>query len=651
MTFSSRCPPDFQPNTRVLALCGITDYDGLLTMPSDDEEEEDVAEQSARSKTGAIKDTIGLAFSKSKRKERKERKALGKTKATGQQGLAGPKKCGWFFSDFYLFHHLFQGVGTNQIWMTSEDPHDLVRRYGSYAHGEATGDHRVVLDNKLLPQIQAPSNLRVCKRAELKEDFLRTLRDEARTASVSGQPLLLLLFGHGDPGTYGIAVGGNGTPRTAPRLQTNDVAIAIGGLNVSISVMLTSCYSGGWVFQPQLNITALAAAGPKVESQAWGNSLGGRHHGSVWASAVKDSFVKMEDERATQYNPFPAGKAPEQDDGSSTFAELGSIIHDTLLHEVDVSLGHTHEICFAAQDDRWADEWRQRSGIPLARFKAQWDKLERLPPQQEGPVRGARRTGGVVEDIGSMSLNQLQRAVKGPYGLHPKFNKAQAHMVVTDLATAYLSSYPGGQNTGGGRQAFDDSTRLLDGEHLDDWETAELQSALTYRLHVTKLATEYKDMLELAFPDCNLVDVEEWEMQAENRGQGPASPPSGKGKGRKSAFNRTWALYDAFRDIVLSSKVFPEPVGDQGWSYTKPWRYLSAAFVDSNFDEGAAKEAVAKLIAICNKRIKALTQRIRYDGTVRRFAEKAFNSTGKRMRSPSPRKRGPIASFDEVLAA
>ena len=101
--FSSRCPPDIQPNTRLIALCGVTDYDGPLN--------EDRQTLSKRSKTGVLKDKIAMAFSTSKGKERREAKRLEKQEVTGKQGLATPKKCGWFFSDFYLFHHLFQGIG------------------------------------------------------------------------------------------------------------------------------------------------------------------------------------------------------------------------------------------------------------------------------------------------------------------------------------------------------------------------------------------------------------------------------------------------------------------------------------------------------------------------------------------------------------
>jgi hypothetical protein len=48
--FSSLCPPDVQPNTRIIAVCGASDT----------------------------------------------------------KGFGSPDQDGWFFSDFYLFHHLLE---------------------------------------------------------------------------------------------------------------------------------------------------------------------------------------------------------------------------------------------------------------------------------------------------------------------------------------------------------------------------------------------------------------------------------------------------------------------------------------------------------------------------------------------------------------
>ena len=475
-------------------------------------------------------------------------------------------------------------VGANQIWITCESPDHLVKRYGVYAHREVTGDRRIVLDKTLLQQVHQFSNLRIFPSTTLLEEFLRTLASELIIAAQNSQPVLLLVFGHGDPGTYGIAVGGSGAPDQAPRLQTCHVIRAVGGLDVSLSMMLTSCSSGGWVYQPQLNIKALTAAGPEVESQGWGLSIGGRCHGSVWATAINNSFIKMESERATQDKPYPVAEEDASEYESSTFAELAHVIHDKLLHEVDVGQGHTHAIRFAAQDDRWSQEWRQRSGIPLWRFKERWDMLKRLPPQQ-GIVRGARPAGG-IEAIGSISL---EPPIKGSYGLHPKFNKAQAIMVIRDLALTYLSSFPGLRITGGDKETLVNSQRIMAGEVIQGWQLDRLQQTLTYRLKVMKLATEYKNMLGLEFDDCHMFDLEEWERCA-------GITATSKGKAPEAS-GRRWNTYQTFGSKVFQAGLFPRPAPGQGWDFDKTWCYLAVAFVEADFDAQTVSDSLAKLLA------------------------------------------------------
>ena len=114
LTLNSRCPPDIQPNTRILAICGITDFTGNVpeTKPPSDSD----SDTPGASKSKAIKGTMSKLVGKSKdllsSSKRKERKKGGKSKEQlPHNGQASPHNDGWFFSDFYLFHHLFEGLG------------------------------------------------------------------------------------------------------------------------------------------------------------------------------------------------------------------------------------------------------------------------------------------------------------------------------------------------------------------------------------------------------------------------------------------------------------------------------------------------------------------------------------------------------------
>lgn len=230
--------------------------------------------------------------------------------------------------------------------------------------------------------------MRMFTRTDLLEDFMRTFRAECSMAAALNQPVLLMIFGHGDEDTYGISIGGAGDPIHAPRLQTKDIVACLQGLHIPLTLMTTSYYSGGWILRPELNNSVLTAADSAEESV----SVGRRFHASVFATAVRHAFIKLEDEQAAQMHPSPSVTDLEKDP-STTFAELTSTIHSTLLHDTDRH-GTASHIQFTPHNDVWATEWRPRSGTPLARFEAQWTRLPLMlaPKSKKGSRSG--RDGG-----------------------------------------------------------------------------------------------------------------------------------------------------------------------------------------------------------------------------------------------------------------
>ena len=407
IAFSSRCPPDVQPNTRIIALCGVNDYTGEDPFDLSSEEDEPSTVSKKKKKATTLFSKSKTLFSPSKRKERKEEKAAQKEKAgkakAPRAGKASPTLDGWFISDFYMFWHLFRGLGANQLWLTCENPTDLVRKYTSYAQGDPKGDRRVILNSAMLSDMQAAKNIRVFKRAELLQDFIRTFQSECAIAAAQDQPILLLVFGHGDRATHGISIGGAGAPLNAPKLHKRQILACLRGINVSVTMLLTSCFSGGWVLQPELNITALTAAGPQVESWSQAISNSGRGNDSLYATAVRLALIKMEDERATQVHPHPSGEEIDDERLSTTYAELTNVIYSTLVHDVDIISHHPHGIQFAAQNDEWEFEWRKRTGIPIGRFQQRWNSLPVVPPQVTSPAVAV--SGGL--GMQSLSLSEV----------------------------------------------------------------------------------------------------------------------------------------------------------------------------------------------------------------------------------------------------
>jgi len=135
---------------------------------------------------------------------------------------------------------------SNQFWLTCEKPEDLVAKYTKYSHGDPKEERRIVLEKDTLPRITQAGNLRVVPREDLLERFLSTLREQARLAAEADEHLLILIFGHGDPNSYGVFVGGKGDPEKAPILHMNNVKRLL-PKDASVTLLMTSVSPGvGW---------------------------------------------------------------------------------------------------------------------------------------------------------------------------------------------------------------------------------------------------------------------------------------------------------------------------------------------------------------------------------------------------------------------
>ena len=237
--------PDVQPNTRIIAVCGITDWQ----------------------------------------------------KPGKQIGDASPKESGWFLSDFYYLHHMFQPMSSDQVWLTCLDPEDMVRKYGQYIHGDPANpeDRRVVLDESKLPELH---DVRVVQAKDLAERFLSTLKKACQEARESDRPVLIVVCAHGhNKINSAIKIGGAGNPNNAPVITMDQFKIALGNrrFNSRVCLITTSCYGGGWAINPNLNITSMHAQPKWEESLAWPKSGTGnsRFCGSPFASAIGDTLLRL----------------------------------------------------------------------------------------------------------------------------------------------------------------------------------------------------------------------------------------------------------------------------------------------------------------------------------------------------------------------
>ncbi|KAG7006444.1 hypothetical protein G7Y79_00014g036190 [Physcia stellaris] len=247
---------------------------------------------------------------------------------------------------------------------------------------------------------------------------------------------------------------------------------------------------------------------------------------------------------------------------------------------------------------------------------------------QEGAGRGPSKTGNLNMGFPSLSKGEGEETdVQNPYGLHRKLNKGQSISVITDMAMSYLHSLPGSPNAADNKRCHDDATKLVQGEKakIGTYHLHMLQAALRYRLAVMKLASEYKDLLGLSYPDCDAFDVESWRdvTSTEDRTSSP----------RQS--NTMWKKFNQYLTLIVEATIFDTPASRAGWYYRKPQEYLAIAFVESGLGVDDVKKAIQRILIVKTAQVEALTLRVGKDWTVRRVGSKVFTTQGKKLRSES----------------
>lgn len=202
-------------------------------------------------------------------------------------------------------------------------------------------------------------------------------------AAKENQAILVLIFGHSDEGNYGVAIGGQDSSLDAPRLTRRRFNAAIHP-GVDLNLLITSCYSGGWIVKPmvgsflspmsKLNTSGMTAVGETETSRSWAQSVSCEQAGgSIYASAVFNAFVKASEPNLRDSSDSITITDDEELTASPAYINLCNSIYEAYK-------GHNpfyqqHHISFSAQDDKWDSEWRTRSGFPLLNYKRKWKQL------------------------------------------------------------------------------------------------------------------------------------------------------------------------------------------------------------------------------------------------------------------------------------
>ena len=233
---------------------------------------------------------------------------LGIDEPNQESNLASPSLGdGWIVSDFYLWLHVLDGMGKSQEWLSSMDPQYLVDKYclvdkteiqpideggdvvnGKYkprhvykpvqtkwetgfVHGDPFEERVVVLDKNILPATQRKVTIGP-KGLTLRAFFLDRLEKCISSAATTGDPVLVMVFSHGDWDQGGLLLGIGDPEEFDPENTLSPANVA--GIrtkypDVQMTMYLTSCFSGHWIETAAFkgsSPTVLAAAQKDQES-------------------------------------------------------------------------------------------------------------------------------------------------------------------------------------------------------------------------------------------------------------------------------------------------------------------------------------------------------------------------------------------------
>ncbi|KAI4191060.1 MAG: hypothetical protein L6R41_000375 [Letrouitia leprolyta] len=574
-----------------------------------------------------------------------------------KQSVADPGKDGWFISDFWAFHHLFNGLTPNQCWMHCLDFDQLLSIYPPYLHGNPFKTRKVVLDRGILAK--ATNLVKISTPGGLRLAFKNKLRDECRAAARAGdESVLVFMFGHGSKDNGGVELGTN-------FLKQAMFSEAIAGIDVPLTLISTACYSGGWSCNlenrkdnrhynksgVQFNKGTMMAAGKNQPSRSWNytTTLRLRACGSVFASALINAMTTI---GATGRNLISEGNEDDDDDEQEktkeqeeTYEEFTRAVYETLLKDVD-RRGQVHGITFSAEADAWSMCWRERTGIPLAAFQKRWNQLEDHdadPHMHPGDLmnRDSYVTQEQEEEYRKLKLedggkNLYEGKSAGGYGalgssigtsvlgkrktsaLCGGSIEAMAKQI-SCLGHQYLESYRGFETTGDDGALYRLITRIQRGDERSLEELQLCQRALDFRMGQMTTADDYMRAMQIPLPHGKL--CHEFDVRGVVQGVGEEK------------------YEDIYGTIRARKILFPSPVEDQGRPFTKGIDYLVAAIHLAKLDKATTIGKLDALARTVKEELDHQKDMMKDIPEIRAKRQKLFRAFGVNLGNISPAKR------------
>ena len=482
------------------------------------------------------------------------------------------------------------GMGRSQTWLSCENPYALVHKYGSedkslswtndnneleesqmswkegYIHGDSFEERVVVLSKENVGEVAQRVTLEQRGQA-LRDSFLSHVERVCKKAEAAGEPVLLMAFCHGDDGDGemgGLCIGTDpGSNDADDFLSQRMLARSLSKTpDVKVSLYLTSCYSGNWVTTPNFRLinptimpTVMAAAQPDQESWAWEISCSQRHAGGVYTSA----FLKELKDEATE---LPEDATTDE---ARSYRELCQDIID-----------EASRLCLRVTGSRpmftpegGHDKFWKRTGIPLADYKRNYDRLERVPASDANPIKDTKRPLDEItmEEISAWEARHPEEARlefgsrTGGYGRTTRGMQSSLEYV----ANQYLRSHPGPRNMPANTALHNDVELFLQRPWTHSYEVIErIRSQVLYRTWAMRSANSYRECLNLN----KVPAIEEWDM---------ANPGKDLPQARENL------------PMVRGSGLFQRPDADHGYwgqRWQKPFYYMAYAFAASGYGPG-----------------------------------------------------------------
>lgn len=535
-----------------------------------------------------------------------------------------------------MFQHLLRGLGAHQTWISAfgTSPKDLVDKYAEkykpgYLFGEAEGPipRKIVLSkNTPYPPVTVAPAPRILTK------FLDEVKLQSEKAAAEDATLLVFVLGHGNIDDCGVTLGPSVAKDSLTRLTMQKFK-AVLHPKARVTLIMTSCYSGGWTVNPDLNATVMAGSGPGKQSLGWGPSASlGRSSGSIYATAVQRLLCNGPPERCLAKENLPPNFVDDLDEPQyATYSEFARQIYTTLF--MTDAFAYRHDIRFSAQDDDWEAFYSRRTGIPLADFKQRWDLLADYPNPPENPESGwidtvnARYMPGIEAEPANTAMRVLVRSLRSKTGRHAT---ALESMVIKQ-AEEYLHGYHGYSTAAPNLGYHNQLRQLIAGElrNPDAWE--DLLAIVEYRTSLRSAATQLLELAKVPMPQG--IRCSEWNED------------------KFTTWARTEGLskdtYDTIVQLLVKARLFPEPLPTQGLNWSMfVYRYIAGGLLATKWGPEQVESAILLMQQGRDATVYEQAGQVARDSDVTRSAKRFFGSIGKTLRKLSPMKRWSGGSAD-----